>query len=81
MGQPFLHIDHYLIGLSKLEELSLEDNLLTGKIPQTIGVLTPLKILNLGNNNLNGSLPPEGNTVNIYLHLVFHLYAQSWPIY
>lgn len=45
-----------------------------GNIPQTIGVLTPLKILNLGNNNLNDSLPPKGSTVNIYLHLVFHFF-------
>ena len=46
---------------TKLEDLELDSNFLTGSLPESITALTSLKFLSLAINNLNGSLPMEGN--------------------
>nr|XP_018682924.1 PREDICTED: receptor-like protein 12 isoform X2 [Musa acuminata subsp. malaccensis] len=45
--------------LTRLKELHLSHNRLTGPIPAEIGNLTALTTLDLGHNSLSGSVPPE----------------------
>lgn len=40
-------------------ELHLNDNNLTGNIPESINMLSSLKVMNLTSNNLEGIIPPE----------------------
>lgn len=42
---------------SALEHLELEKNLLSGVIPQDLGMLQNLRVVNLGSNVLTGGLP------------------------
>jgi Leucine-rich repeat (LRR) protein len=61
--------------------LRLNDNQLTGSIPQEIGNLTGLTTLWLSNNQLTGSIPPEiGNLTNLtYLNLSYNQLTGSIP--
>ncbi|CAL4979969.1 unnamed protein product [Urochloa decumbens] len=43
--------------LTTLQQLLLDDNSISGGIPQEFGNLSSLTTLNLGRNNLNGSIP------------------------
>jgi hypothetical protein len=52
--------------LTKLTELKLESNQLSGSIPTQLGNLTQLKKLQLDNNQLSGSIPSElGNLTQL----------------
>ncbi|KAK9081975.1 hypothetical protein Syun_030957 [Stephania yunnanensis] len=57
------------IKLPNLTILRLNDNFLTGNIPQDIGKLNNLQALTLGNNNLSGRIPSSINNLARLLHL------------
>jgi Leucine-rich repeat (LRR) protein len=42
-----------------LTMMDLDDNLLNGTVPSSIGTFTNLELLHLGDNNLNGTIPTE----------------------
>lgn len=54
-------------GLKDLESLSLRDNMFTGPVPSSLLSLKSLKIVNLTNNLLQGSVPVFRNGVSVDL--------------
>ena len=51
---------------NRVVEINLDNNNLTGSLPEEIGDLTNLTSLNLDNNNLTGSIPPSfANLINL----------------
>ncbi|KAG0607870.1 hypothetical protein M758_8G061500 [Ceratodon purpureus] len=48
----------YNIGYLQVSTLSLESNMLTGGIPDVLGLMQALVILDLSNNQLHGEIPP-----------------------
>lgn len=48
----------YNIGYLQVSTLSLESNMLTGGIPDVLGLMQALVILDLSNNQLQGEIPP-----------------------
>ncbi|HUS02907.1 MAG TPA: T9SS type A sorting domain-containing protein [Chitinophagaceae bacterium] len=53
---------------TRVQQIDLHDNSLTGSLPNSIGDLTELTVLNLPNNNLTGSIPSTiGNLKKLYL--------------
>ncbi|VAH98743.1 unnamed protein product [Triticum turgidum subsp. durum] len=62
----------YNIGFLQVATLSLQGNRLTGKIPEVIGLMQALAVLDLSENELVGPIPPIlGNlsyTGKLYLH-------------
>ncbi|WJX10379.1 hypothetical protein P8452_01113 [Trifolium repens] len=54
----------------RLFDVSLRDNQLTGVVPSSLTNLTSLKIVNLTNNNLQGSPPMFPNGVHVDMDLV-----------
>ncbi|CAI9762764.1 unnamed protein product [Fraxinus pennsylvanica] len=52
-----------------LKHLLLENNLLTGNIPSTLGLVQTLEIVRLDKNSLNGSVPPNLNNLTSVLEL------------
>ncbi|WJX16763.1 hypothetical protein P8452_06752 [Trifolium repens] len=54
----------------QLYDVSLRDNQLTGVVPSSLTNLTSLKIVNLTNNNLQGSPPMFPNGVEVDMDLV-----------
>ncbi|CAM9497291.1 unnamed protein product [Ectocarpus sp. 4 AP-2014] len=55
--------------LRQLQKLWLNDNHLTGHIPQQLGRLSALKILHLSFNELDGPIPPELGNLAALQHL------------
>ena len=53
-----------VFSLTKLEELSMKKNELTGTIPTEFGLLTGLRLLDLDMNSLVGSIPSEIGALN-----------------
>ncbi|PPS10245.1 hypothetical protein GOBAR_AA10392 [Gossypium barbadense] len=68
-GSLFELVCHSL-SRGRIEVLFIDKNLLTGEIPDCWNHLESLKILNLGNNNLTGKIPPSlGRTGLHWLNL------------
>ncbi len=67
--------------LTKLQDINLSDNLLTGSVPAEIGGLTNLYYLNFSYNELTGTLPPEiSQLINLnYLLLQWNGLTGSIP--
>ncbi|CAL5340258.1 unnamed protein product [Camellia sinensis] len=55
-----------LIKLALIHDVSLQGNRLTGKIPEVIGLMQALAVLDLSENELVGPIPPILG--NLYLH-------------
>ncbi|MAG50188.1 hypothetical protein CL621_00940 [archaeon] len=65
-GQDPVSIGDQVWFNGRLIELKLYEEGLTGQIPESIGNLTELKTLNLGNNNIGGKIPENiGNLSNL----------------
>ena len=61
------HLQH----LYRLEGVALQDNDLSGTIPESLGNLSSLETLNLSNNNLSGTIPESlGNLSNLGMLLL-----------
>ncbi|XP_027091699.1 uncharacterized protein [Coffea arabica] len=69
------HIPSGIGNLTKLAELSLETNQLSGTFPEEIGKLRSLTLLSLADNKLTGSIPKSignlGDLSLLYLHQNF----------
>eukprot|EP00978_Attheya_sp_CCMP212_P001604 scaffold3281_cov55-Attheya_sp.AAC.1 len=68
--------------LDSLEELYLENNVLTGTIPTEIGTLSNLIKLSLNSNNLEGTIPSEIGQITtlVQITLSFNDLTQNIPL-
>ncbi|KAG6558078.1 hypothetical protein Mapa_000258 [Marchantia paleacea] len=70
----------YNIGFMQVSTLSLENNFLSGNIPEVIGLMRALLILDLSNNLFDGPIPPRLGNLTYLNKLYLHGNRLSGPI-